>query len=70
MAQWREFANKQGAKRTKTDNIVNDFNREEIIVQKISSIVSQKRQKYSRVGTREYVPFDSYDELNVPIEYL
>ena len=69
MAQWREFANKKWAKRTKTDNIVNDFNREEIIVQKISSVVSQKRQKYSRVGAKEYVPFDSYHELKVPIEY-
>ena len=68
-AQWREFANKKRAKRTKTDNTVNDFNRAKIIVQKMSSEVSQKRQKYSHVGTKEYVPFDSYHELNVPIEY-
>lgn len=46
MAQWREFANKQRAKRTKTDKLENDFNRGEIIVQKMSSEVSQKPQKY------------------------
>ena len=34
---------------------------EEIIVQRMSSTVSGKAQKYSRIGPREFVPFEKYD---------
>lgn len=36
----------------------------EIIVQRLSSSVSGKAQKYSRVGPREFVPFE-YEELTI-----
>ena len=35
--------------------------KEEIIVQRMSSTVSRKAQKYSRIGPREFVPFEKYD---------
>ena len=37
----------------------------EIIVQRLSATVSGKAQKYSRVGAREFVPFDQFEELTV-----
>ena len=62
MTQWKQFANKQNMKRTKTRKNGDYLNREEIIVQKMSSELSQT---YSAVGERK-VPFDSYDELDIP----
>ena len=38
--------------------------KEEIIIQRLSVEVSGKAQKYSRVGPREFVPFD-YDEVTL-----
>ena len=37
----------------------------ELTVQRLSSEVSGKTQKYSRVGPREFVPFDSQEELTI-----
>jgi hypothetical protein len=34
-------------------------------VQRLSATVSGKAQKYSRVGAREFVPFDQFEELTV-----
>ena len=31
---------------------------EEIVVQRVSSYVSGKQQKYTRIGPQEYVPFE------------
>ncbi|KAJ7394857.1 hypothetical protein OS493_000692 [Desmophyllum pertusum] len=63
---WREFANKQKCKRTvkgKKQKGECSEARDEIVVQRMSSDVSGKQQKYSRSGTQEYVRFE-YDELN------
>ena len=38
--------------------------KEEIIVQRLSAEVSGKAQKYSRIGPREFVPYE-YDEVSV-----
>lgn len=57
MAAKREkFATKQKQKRTKTE--LNETRIEEIVVQRMSSDVSGKQQKYCRIGAREYVPFE------------
>ena len=37
---------------------------EEIIVQRMSSDVSGKQQKYTRIGPKEYVPFEQ-EELSI-----
>ena len=37
----------------------------ELTIQRLSSEVSGKAQKYSRVGPREFVPFDSQEELTI-----
>ena len=63
---WREFANKQKCKRTvkgKKQKGECSEARDEIVVQRMSSDVSGKQQKYSRSGAQEYVRFE-YDELN------
>jgi hypothetical protein len=36
----------------------------ELVVQRLSTTVSGKAQKYTRVAAREFVPFD-YDEVNI-----
>ena len=38
--------------------------KEEIVIQRLSAEVSGKAQKYSRVGAREFVPYE-YDEMTV-----
>ena len=38
--------------------------KEEIVIQRLSSEVSGKAQKYSRIGPREFVPFD-YEEVTL-----
>ena len=65
MAEWRKFANKQKEKRATKANKAKKENdeRTEIIVQRMSSDVSGKQQKYTRIGAREYVPF-IYEELS------
>ena len=66
MAEWRKFANKQKEKRGTKGNKgkkENSEDRAEIIVQRMSSDVSGKQQKYTRIGPREYVPF-IYEELS------
>lgn len=63
MAEWRQFANKQKEKRGKGKNARKEKNDagSEITVQRMSSDVSGKQQKYSRIGPREYVLFDCED---------
>ena len=48
-------------KKRESRDSVND----EIIVQRMSSDVSGKAQKYSRIGPREFVPFEKYEELSL-----
>ena len=38
---------------------------ESMTVQRLSADVSGKAQKYTRVGAREFVPFD-YEEITIP----
>jgi hypothetical protein len=38
--------------------------KEEIIIQRLSTEVSGKAQKYSRIGPREFVPYE-YDEVSI-----
>jgi len=65
MAEWRQFAAKQKAKRRgKNQGVEESKVAEEIVVQRMSANVSGKQQKYTRIGAQEYVPFDQ-DELSI-----
>lgn len=61
-AKWDKFATKQKQKRTKTES--NETRTEEIVVQRMSSEVGGKQQKYCGIGAREYVPF-GHEELTI-----
>ena len=39
--------------------------RGELTVQRLSSEVSGKAQKFSRIGAREFVPFAEYEDLTL-----
>ena len=63
-AAWRNFKTQTKEKRTtkkKYDGASSILHGEEIIVQRLSSDVSGKAQKYSRIGPREFVPFEFED---------
>ena len=70
MSDWREYANRQRQKRTQRTAGKGPKKREadpvkdEIVVQRMSSEVNGKQQKYSRIGAREYVPFE-HQELTL-----
>ena len=64
MSDWKAFANKQKQRRTGKDKKKGEANKDELVVQRMSSEVSGKQQKYTRVGAQEYVPFQ-YDELSI-----
>ena len=62
---WSTFKNEMKAKRRKTGDSGakknekgNILERQELVVQRLSSEVSGKAQKYTRVGPREFVPYD------------
>lgn len=38
--------------------------REEVVIQRLSAEVSGKAQKYSRIGPREFLPYD-YEEVTL-----
>lgn len=66
-AAWRNFqANMKdkrvGEKKRSSTNTI--LEKEEVVVQWLSSEVSDKAQKYTRVGPREFVPFE-YEELTL-----
>ena len=65
MAERRKFAAKQRAK-SRGKNIVVEENKvaEEIVVQRMSADVSEKQQKYSRIGAQVYVAFEQ-EELSI-----
>ena len=55
---------KKRAKRGKgKEDIVKKTN--ELVIQRLSDAVSGKAQKYSRVGPRVFVPFDSEEEVTL-----
>lgn len=64
-AAWKKLHEKVRAKRTKKD-APKDQRRhpkgEELTVQCLSSEVSGKAQKYTRIGPREFVPFDDSED--------
>ena len=65
MAEWRQFANKQHQKRAakgKRPARESVVAKDEIIVQRMSSEVTGKQQKYTRIGPREFVPFE-FDQI-------
>ena len=64
---WKKYkqaiANKrQGNKKKSTSSDI--LKKEEIIVQRLSAEVTGKAQKYSRVGPREFVPYE-HDEISI-----
>ena len=54
---------KRAAKGKSSKGEGKDTVKDEIIVQRMSADVTGKQRKYSRIGAREYVPFD-YEELS------
>ena len=67
MADWRQFQLKQRQKRAakgeKKGKGESKQAQEEIVAQKMSSEVSGKQQKYTRIGPQEFVPFE-FDEMS------
>lgn len=63
---WKKFKTQMKGKRTHKGGKSGPKNtileKEELVVQRLSSEVAGKAQKYLRVGPREFVPFE-YDEL-------
>ena len=65
-AAWKNFKKKMTEKRGSKKNTsgVKILEEECVTVQRLSAEVSGKAQKYTRVGAREFVPFE-YDEVTV-----
>ncbi len=63
---WRKYKHAIAEKRTgKKKAPSNDIlKKEEIVIQRLSAEVSGKAQKYSRIGPREFVPYE-YDEVTI-----
>ena len=66
---WSKFKDKmkelhQG-KRAKKDSSKAAKELETLVVQRLSAEVSGKAQKYSRVGAREFVSFEDFDEISI-----
>ena len=69
---WRRYEDKIRAKRDINTNRKRKFHsdqvpklrRDELIVQRLTSTVSGKAQKFSRIGAREFVPYP-HDDLTV-----
>ena len=63
---WKDFKTameeKQTGKRKAPSHDI--VQKEEIVIQRLSTEVSCKAQKYSRIGPREFVPFD-YEEVTL-----
>ena len=66
MASWKNFKNamkeKRAGKRKAPSHDI--LQKEEIVIQRLSPEVSGKAQKYSRIGAREFVPFE-YEEVTL-----
>ena len=68
MLLWKDFTNKMKNKRAAKGKITKDSKellKDELIVQRMSSDISGKAQKYSRIGPQEIVPFYLYEELTL-----
>ena len=67
-AAWKKLNKKIRAKRTKTTkkDLPNNRRRgDELTVQRLSAEVAGKAQKYTRIGLREFVPFDEHNIINL-----
>ena len=67
-AAWQKLNEKIKAKRTKTtkkDPPKNHRRGDELTVQRLSAEVAGKAQKYTRIGPREFVPFDESEEMTI-----
>ena len=66
---WGKFKEKmkelRQGKKGKKDSGKSAKDLETIVVQRLSAEVSGKAQKYSRIGAREFVPFEQFDEISV-----
>ena len=68
MSLWKDFANKMKNKRAEKGKNSKDSKKplkDELIVQRMSSDVSGRAQKYSRIGPREFFSFRMYEELTL-----
>ena len=70
---WAKFQaqmkQKRVQKKTKADTGLGAgviLQRGELTVQRLSSEVSGKAQKFSRIGAREFVPFADYEDITLP----
>ena len=66
-AAWKNFKTAMKEKRTgkKGGRVSHDIlAREEVVIQRLSAEVSGKAQKYSRIGPREFVPYD-YEKVTL-----
>ena len=70
---WAKFQaqmkQKRVQKKTKADTGLGAgviLQRGELTVQRLSSKVSGKAQKFSRIGAREFVPFADYEDITLP----
>ena len=65
MTEWRKFPARQKAMRRRKNQVgVKNMVTEEIIVQCMSMDVSRKKQKYTRIGAQDYMPF-THKELTI-----
>ena len=67
-AAWKKLNEKIRAKRTKTtkkDLPKNHRQGDELTVHRLSAEVAGKAQKYTRIGPREFVPFDESEEMTI-----
>ena len=67
-AAWKKLNEKIKAKRTKgtkKDPPKNHRRGDELTVQRLSAEVAGKAQKYTRIGPREFVPFDESEEMTI-----
>ena len=66
---WGKFKEKmkelRQGKKGKKDSGKSAKDLETIVVQRLSAEVSGKAQKYSRIGAREFVSFEEFDEISV-----
>ena len=65
---WKKLNEKVRAKRTNKDPAKDHRRRpkgEELTVQRLFAEVSGKAQKYTRIGPREFVPFDESEEMTI-----
>lgn len=65
-AQWKKLHKKITEKKTKKGSQTSrKFQGEELTIQRLSSEVSGKVQKYARIEPREFVPIDAKEDLTI-----